>query len=251
MFAVYYWLSYAVDIWFYPVLGQPLNCWCDYHHWRVQCKGGAWHVLNCATYPTSLVTWNVHVFVKKCSKGVVSQSIWYIHHWEALYFYLYRILMFLIYFSVIICIWIYLSCYAMAPAFFLWGTENRWFEFVWVNIEFGYLVKQTTVQCITVFLIAHCLVWGWKERIVTQMCDNYNFVEYLFITTLINMVWIHFLVFVVLFSVVKHCQRPEQSCRHFVDDIFKCILYFESLKFIPTGPIDKKSLIVQVMAWRW
>ena len=42
------------------------------------------------------------------------------------------------------------------------------------------------------------------------------------------------------------------------DDIFKCIFMNEklriliriSLKFVPKGPIDNKSALVQVMAWR-
>ena len=42
------------------------------------------------------------------------------------------------------------------------------------------------------------------------------------------------------------------------DDIFKCffmneklrILIKVSLKFVPKGPIDNKSALVQVMAWR-
>ena len=42
------------------------------------------------------------------------------------------------------------------------------------------------------------------------------------------------------------------------DDIFKCILLNEnyiipiqiSLKFVPRSPIDNKSSLVQVMAWR-
>ena len=42
------------------------------------------------------------------------------------------------------------------------------------------------------------------------------------------------------------------------DDNFKCIFLYEndripipiSLKFIPSGPIDNKPALVQVMAWR-
>ena len=42
------------------------------------------------------------------------------------------------------------------------------------------------------------------------------------------------------------------------DDIFKCIFLNEkarisikiSLKFVPKGPIDNESALVQVMAWR-
>ena len=50
---------------------------------------------------------------------------------------------------------------------------------------------------------------------------------------------------------------PAQNTRHFADDIFKCSFKNEkfcisiriSLKFIPRGPIDNKSALVQVMAW--
>ena len=51
---------------------------------------------------------------------------------------------------------------------------------------------------------------------------------------------------------------PEQNGRHFSDDIFKRIFLNENVrivieiphKFIPNGPIDNKSALVQVMAWR-
>ena len=53
--------------------------------------------------------------------------------------------------------------------------------------------------------------------------------------------------------------RPRQNGRHFADDIFKCILLNEnvwilieiSLKFVPKGPINNISALVQIMAWRW
>ena len=52
--------------------------------------------------------------------------------------------------------------------------------------------------------------------------------------------------------------RPRQNGRHFADDIFKCILLNEnawipnkiSLKFVPKGPINNISSLVQIMAWR-
>ena len=50
---------------------------------------------------------------------------------------------------------------------------------------------------------------------------------------------------------------PGQNVRHFADDILKDIFVNEklrvvnriSLKFVPKGPIDYKSSIIQVMAW--
>ena len=52
--------------------------------------------------------------------------------------------------------------------------------------------------------------------------------------------------------------RPRQNGRHFADDIFKCIFLNEniwilikiSLKFVPKGPINKMSALVQIMVWR-
>ena len=51
--------------------------------------------------------------------------------------------------------------------------------------------------------------------------------------------------------------RSEQNVNHFADDIIKCIFLREnicvfiliSLKFIPTGPVDDKSSLVQVIDW--
>ena len=52
--------------------------------------------------------------------------------------------------------------------------------------------------------------------------------------------------------------RQRQICRHFADDIFKCIFLNEnlwipikiSLKFLPRGPINNVPSLVQIMAWR-
>ena len=52
--------------------------------------------------------------------------------------------------------------------------------------------------------------------------------------------------------------RPRQNGRHFPDDIFKCIFFNRndwisfktSLNFIPKGPINNISALVQKMAWR-
>ena len=52
--------------------------------------------------------------------------------------------------------------------------------------------------------------------------------------------------------------RLRQNGRHFPDDICKCIFLNEnawisikiSLKFVPKGPINKISALVQIMAWR-
>ena len=52
--------------------------------------------------------------------------------------------------------------------------------------------------------------------------------------------------------------RPRHNGRHFADDIFKCILLNEnvwitinnSLKFVPSGPINNIAALFQIMAWR-
>ena len=52
--------------------------------------------------------------------------------------------------------------------------------------------------------------------------------------------------------------RPRQNGRHFADDTFKCIFFYEnvgisikiSLKFVPKGPINNIPALVQEMAWR-
>ena len=52
--------------------------------------------------------------------------------------------------------------------------------------------------------------------------------------------------------------RPRRNGRYNADDIFKCIFLKEnvwiptkiSLKFVPKGPINNISALVQIMAWR-
>ena len=59
-----------------------------------------------------------------------------------------------------------------------------------------------------------------------------------------------------------HCYHfntspSEQNCHHFTDDIVSCIFMDKkiriliqiSLNFVPTGPINNKPALVQVMAW--
>ena len=52
--------------------------------------------------------------------------------------------------------------------------------------------------------------------------------------------------------------RPRQNCRHFADDIFKCIFVNEnvwillkiSLKCVPKVWINNNLALIQIMAWR-
>ena len=56
---------------------------------------------------------------------------------------------------------------------------------------------------------------------------------------------------------VYYTLRQRQNGRHFTDDIFKCIILNEnvwilikiSLKFVPWGPINNKTVLIQTMAW--
>ena len=54
---------------------------------------------------------------------------------------------------------------------------------------------------------------------------------------------IHWLSYLFLFLHTFDTLRPRQNGRHFPDDIFKWI-------FVPRGPINKISALVQIMAWR-
>ena len=62
----------------------------------------------------------------------------------------------------------------------------------------------------------------------------------------------------VIFYMAINSLRPRRNRRHFADNIFKCIFLNEnawipinfSLKFVPMGPINNISVLVQIMAWR-
>ena len=53
--------------------------------------------------------------------------------------------------------------------------------------------------------------------------------------------------------------RPRYNCRHFTEDIFKCIILNEnvwisltiSLKLVPSVPINDIPALVQIMSWHW
>ena len=60
-----------------------------------------------------------------------------------------------------------------------------------------------------------------------------------------------------IFNICFNLSPPGQTGRHFADNVFKyifmnekfCISIQISPKFVPKGPIDNKSALVQVMAW--
>ena len=59
-------------------------------------------------------------------------------------------------------------------------------------------------------------------------------------------------------TLIPDMDSPGQNGRHFADDIFKCVFMTEkfcisiriSRKFVSKGPIDKKSVLIYVMALR-
>ena len=60
-----------------------------------------------------------------------------------------------------------------------------------------------------------------------------------------------------VFTEVINSSPPGQNGRHFADNILRCIFLNEnnipigiSLKLVPRGPINNKSALIQVMAWR-
>ena len=61
-----------------------------------------------------------------------------------------------------------------------------------------------------------------------------------------------------IYNIINSSPPPGQNAATFADDIFQHIFMNEnvkisiriSLKFVPKGPIDDKSALVQVMAWR-
>ena len=53
--------------------------------------------------------------------------------------------------------------------------------------------------------------------------------------------------------------RPRQNDWHFTDNVFRCIFLNKnisiliniSLRFVPKGPVNNISALVQIMAWHW
>ena len=71
--------------------------------------------------------------------------------------------------------------------------------------------------------------------------------------------WIKFNTITYRSSESRHAFRQKHNGCHFAGYIFKCIflnqnhsiiLIWISQKFVPSDPIDKKSTLVQAMAWR-
>ena len=75
--------------------------------------------------------------------------------------------------------------------------------------------------------------------------------------TTVWMTWWHNDMETLYESVALNTLRPGQNGSHFPDNIFKCIFFNEniwilieiSLMFVPRGPINNISSLVQIMAW--
>ena len=59
-------------------------------------------------------------------------------------------------------------------------------------------------------------------------------------------------------AILLNSSSPGQNVRHFADDSFKliftnekfCIVIWISPKFVPKGPLDNKSALILIVAWR-
>ena len=99
--------------------------------------------------------------------------------------------------------------------------------------------------------------WDHKDMVLPKSWDNNNKQELLLLARLITLCHSHHGYFPIL-SLVLNTLRPRQNGRRFADGTFKqiffnvnvLILIQISLKFIPMGPINNITALVQIMAWR-
>ena len=60
-------------------------------------------------------------------------------------------------------------------------------------------------------------------------------------------------------NLLSYSSPPGENVNHFAGNAFKCTVMNKnvciaiqiSLNFVPKGPIEKKSALIQVMAWQW
>ena len=143
-----------------------------------------------------------------------------------------------------------LAPWTLLSGMFWWLKSQLWSH----NASAWELSANHMLQCITmqVYKTSHPIVhynayavWQWKQY--GSLCQLYHKVtsassyeEYIWSKASIN------------------TSRPRQNGRHFPDDTFKRIFLNEnvrisikiSLKFVPTGPINKIPALIQIMAWR-
>ena len=90
---------------------------------------------------------------------------------------------------------------------------------------------------------------AWHQAITWANDDVLSFGP---LGTNISEIWIN------MYNFSVNTLRLRQNCRHFADDIFKCIFLNENvwislqiwLKFVPKVPINNIPPLVQIMAWR-
>ena len=111
----------------------------------------------------------------------------------------------------------------------------------------------------TLFMLLHVYYYLWPRSLINSVFLLMRNLTENVLSCLENVVCI---VATILFRVL--CVKcldsfsPGQNGCRFTDNIFKCIFMNENFcisirispKFAPKGPIDKKSALVQVMAWR-
>ena len=99
-------------------------------------------------------------------------------------------------------------------------------------------------------VFSECSIDSWTDRLMDgPTCDDhlhpYLYMRYNYSSM----------------AYLQHCfntLRPRPNCRHFTDDIFKCIFLNEnvlislkiSLKIVPKLPINNILALVHIMAWR-
>ena len=132
-------------------------------------------------------------------------------------------------------------------------------ENVWIPIEI--LLKFVPKELINnIPALVHIMAWSrpgdkplsesMMVSLLTHVCFTRPHWVNICILHLIPCTWEQWLCF--------NSSPPWQNGRHTTDKIFRCIFLNEkfcimvkiSLKFVPKGPIDNKSALAQVMAWR-
>ena len=121
-------------------------------------------------------------------------------------------------------------------------------KFIIILLKQRHVCESHMAYCVEIVTFHHQTLWYQISvvRVISMIC----------------LLWIycHMLVDTSskMLSIMLNTLRLRQNGRHFPDDIFKWIFLNEnvwisisiSLKFVPRGPINNISTLVQVMAWR-
>ena len=130
-----------------------------------------------------------------------------------------------------------------------WQLRKAWYK---RNKEF-----ETNYYIPPIFLGPLLLIWiGFNLGMDKQLhpMESVDEINYPFSNFNVAEVWQWINNFIPNFNSL----RPRQNVCHFADDLFKCIFLNEnvriaikiSLKFVPKGPINNISALLQIMAWR-